>query len=90
MEERMLDPIPKNCPKWAARSFYDPDTGEVFLPAIIGGDSEMSVLLSVGYDGTSCIHDKGHLYVPLSWLEREYPAHKRTFKTIREKSRRHK
>ena len=87
MEKRTLDPIPEKCPKWAAASFYDREKDELYLPAVIGGDSEQAVLLCLSFDGVPVVHDGGHLYAPLSWLEREYPKCRETFEAIKLKHR---
>jgi hypothetical protein len=70
-------------PKWAAVVFYDPKDGEIYLPGVIGGSAEAAVVLALSYDGTKFITDAGHIYAPLSWLEREHPKFKDTFARIK-------
>ena len=57
-------------PKWQRTVFYDFDSDDIFVPAqcIM---SEMMALLALGYDGTSAITHKNHIYVPLKWAKKE-------------------
>jgi hypothetical protein len=46
--------------------------GEVYLPAACLGD-ETKALYLLSWDGHGCILRDGHVYVPVAWLQREYP-----------------
>jgi hypothetical protein len=81
----MVDPPLPNVPKWTSISFYDTHSKELFLPASIGGDSEATVSLAIGWDSTKVIHDDGHLYVPLTWLRQNYPKRKDVWDIIGKK-----
>jgi len=86
VEKRVLAEAPKGLPEWAAVSFYDPETKELYLPAICGGN-EAAVLLSLGFDGTKYVRDGDHIYAPVSWLEREFPENREFFMAAKEKHR---
>lgn len=61
----------KKIPKWQRTLAVD-DNGTIYVPAAIAGN-EMSVFLAVTYDNIPVICDSNHLYVPVTWLAREYP-----------------
>jgi len=82
-EQFILKNIPKGMPVWAATGFKM-DDGEIYVPAVLGCGNENVVFLAMGYDGTSMAHDKGHLYAPLSWMEREYPENEKTWNHIKD------
>jgi hypothetical protein len=58
-------------PEWR-RCVAVSDDGEVFAPAWIAGN-EQKVGMCAAYDGGRAIVCDGHLYLPMSWLVREYP-----------------
>ena len=58
--------------RWRLVTFFDDETNEVFVPAAIAGNEE-AVFLCASFAGCGLIHDDSHLYVPASWLKREYP-----------------
>ena len=57
--------------KWKRRAWCC-DDGEVFVPAVLC-DSETVAMLAASFDGTPIVVDAKHLYLPVSWLCREYP-----------------
>ena len=61
----------KPVPKWARTIFKDTKTGELFVPAV-AFTSDMAAFLALSYDNTPMVADKDHVYVPLSWAEKEY------------------
>jgi len=62
----------KKLPQWM-RSVARDQEGTIFAPAVMGAP-EMEVLLCAGHDGTPCVLDSEHLYVPLEWLAKEFPV----------------
>ncbi|MNV27958.1 hypothetical protein D3C71_1191280 [compost metagenome] len=64
----------KRHPAWKRTLGVSEETGEVFVPAAMAG--EQNVLLCAAYDGTTVASNHGHVYVPASWLSREFPATK--------------
>jgi hypothetical protein len=60
---------------WKRRAAIAPD-GAVFIPACAVPDhSEQAVALCAMYDGVSLvIADDQHLYFPVEWIAREFPA----------------
>jgi len=47
--------------------------GDVWVPAIYAGVSEMHVFLCAGYDNEPGIVRDKHLYVRAAWIRREFP-----------------
>lgn len=64
-------PDGKRIPAWKRTLGISEETGEVFVPAAMAG--EQNVLLCASYDGTAVATNHSHLYVPASWLSREFP-----------------
>jgi hypothetical protein len=62
----------KKLAKWQ-RSLLVAEDGEVYVPAVATGFSEQMVGMCWCWDGVSMWQESGHLYVPLSWVRREYP-----------------
>lgn len=62
----------RKMPAWQLAYGVDED-GEFYLPGAIAGD-EQKVMMSASFDGISVVTYKGHLYVPLSWAKKEFPA----------------
>jgi hypothetical protein len=60
----------KKPPDWVCTAGID-DQNEVWIPAVAAG-SELEVVLVAGYDGTSLMEFKGHVFAPCSWLRREF------------------
>jgi hypothetical protein len=75
----------KKCPRWAAVGFCDEEKLEVYLPAAVAPASELEVVLMLGQDGVSYVQKYGHVYVPISWLEREYPKHNDTWAHVKKR-----
>lgn len=68
----------KNYPKipmWS-RYIYVTDDGDIFAPAILAGN-EHSVVMCALFDGTKMVRDNGHVYLPLAWMEKEFPECKK-------------
>ncbi len=61
-----------NLPKWM-RSFGIDMDGGIFVPAEYSGQGEMETMLCASYDGISISSYRGHTFVPLAWLEKEFP-----------------
>ncbi|WP_440985135.1 hypothetical protein ACQHIH_18580 [Xanthomonas sontii] len=61
----------KLIPAWKRTLGVSEETGEVFVPAAMAG--EQDVLLCAAYDGTTVASNHNHVYVPASWLSREFP-----------------
>ena len=57
-------------PKWK-RSVAVDEAGVIYAPGAIVG--EQQALFCAAYDGVRVILDKGHAYLPLDWLMREFP-----------------
>ncbi len=72
-----------NLPKWM-RSFGVDIDGDIFVPAIYSGQSEMATMLCASYDGIPISSYKRHTFVPLEWLEKEYQKEPVLFQKIRE------
>ena len=64
------DGFKKKMPAWQ-RSVLVHDDGTIFVPACLGA-SETEVMLCAGYDGIGIAQHKGHLFVPIDWLEKEF------------------
>lgn len=62
----------KHIPAWMRTLGVSEETGEVFVPAAMAGN-EQNVLLCTAYDGTIVASNHNHVYVPASWLSREFP-----------------
>jgi len=75
----------KRLAKWKRSIAVGPGR-EIFVPAVIGADERL-VMLMVGWDGTPVLVDGGHLYVPISWMEREFPKATQLWDKIRENVR---
>jgi len=65
-------PEGKKIPKWMRTFGVSENGGEVFVPAAIAGN-EQKIFLCVAYDGTPSAQNHKHLYVPASWLSKEFP-----------------
>lgn len=65
------NPSGKKMPKWI-RSLGISDDGVVFVPAAIGGN-EQNVFLCTAYDGASAATYRNHVFVPSTWLSKEFP-----------------
>ena len=65
----------KKLPRWKRTLGFEEKTGEVFVPAAVGGN-EHEVFLCALYDGTPVAEAHKHIYVPASWLAKEFPKSK--------------
>ena len=61
----------KKVPKWI-RSAGLADDGTVYIPAAVSGN-EQAALLSASWDGISMVSYLNHIFLPTSWLAKEYP-----------------
>jgi len=68
-------------PEWARSVAIEKNGGECFFPAAWIGD-ETSIMLRVSLDDVRCLHDRKHLYIPLSWALQEYPQHARALTEV--------
>jgi hypothetical protein len=64
-------------PKWAGmpewrRSLFIADDGEIFVPARAFGKEDRLMMMAT-MDNAGFIMQEGHVYLPLSWAERELP-----------------
>ena len=67
----------KEPPEWMRTTFVDQespyrDQDKAYVPIGRFGDAT-ELFLCACYDGTPVLEDNGHVYVPVSWLMREYP-----------------
>ena len=65
----------KRFPRWKRTLGFEKESGEVFVPAAIAR-SEKEVHLCALYDGTRVAVTHKHLYVPASWISKEFPETK--------------
>lgn len=63
--------VGKNFPKWV-RSVGISEDGTVFVPAAIAGN-EQEVFLCTAYDGAAVATYRNHVFVPATWLAKEFP-----------------
>jgi hypothetical protein len=77
----------KQLPEWQRSAAIDAD-GAVYAPAVLAGN-ERAVFLCAAYDGVSAVTDGGHVFLPTSWLRREYPCIAETCDKIEQKVRLH-
>jgi len=68
-------------PKWK-RSVILMDNGDIYVPAGMV-DNEDRLLLIAGFDGVPVIFEFHHLYMPITWLEKEYPKWQDVFDAIK-------
>lgn len=61
----------KKVPKWLMTLGIS-DAGVIFVPAAITG-REQEVFLCTAYDGTRIARYRNHLFVPSTWLAKEFP-----------------
>jgi len=57
------------------------DAGEVFIPAAMGGNENIVALCAM-HDGVSAITNRGHVFLPISWMKNEFPANSDIFAMI--------
>lgn len=67
-------------PQWKLCAGID-DNGTVFAPAGITGN-EQAVLLCACFDGVPAVVSKCHIYLPTTWLAKEYPDIAEVFRRI--------
>lgn len=72
----------RKTPKWIRTSFYNEETDTIFIPA-----TEKDFICAF-FDNAPCIHNKGHFYLPIEWLEKEYPGN-HDYKAIKKAIRKH-
>ena len=65
-------PPRKRIPAWQRRAAIA-DDGVVYASGAVAGN-ETSVFYCACYDGVSVIRDGKHVYFPVEWLAREFPA----------------
>jgi hypothetical protein len=73
-----------NVPEWMRSFGIHPEKG-IFVPAIYSGQNETETMLCASFDGISICSHRGHIFVPLAWMEEEYPKEVELFQRIREK-----
>jgi hypothetical protein len=64
----------KKFPAWIRTAFIDDASGEIFMPAAAISKNETSIMMCACFDGAHVVTSKRHVYVPISWAEREYPG----------------
>jgi hypothetical protein len=73
----------KKLPLWKRTVIVDEQTGEIYAPAAACPVGEEAVFYCCGFDGVLVMRHRNHLFVPLSWLEREYPSWKELYDRMR-------
>lgn len=61
-----------DAPEWGRTSYIDPGSGQVYVPAVLGGNEE-AVFLCASFDGVSVVAVDDHVYVPAEWMAKEHP-----------------
>ena len=63
-----------DAPQHVRTVLFESDSKDgIYMPAAVLGD-EQAIYLAAMFDGVAtCIH-LGHVFVPASWIEREYPS----------------
>jgi hypothetical protein len=83
----ILEPTVPNAPRvplhWRTVLVRD---GEIFASAAMWSRSEAEILACAYYDGVGVLRFKGHAYVPIDWLEREFPAFRESASLLRGKN----
>lgn len=67
-------------PRWKFCAAID-DKNTVFAPAGIVGN-EQAVMMCAAFDGIPAVISKHHIYLPTTWLIREYPDWAEVFHSI--------
>jgi hypothetical protein len=72
--------------KWQRTAFIA-DNGHVFLPCGLFGNESMMLPVLLTCSARQ-VRFRKHVYAPAAWLEKEYPEHAQSIRTIAEKVRR--
>lgn len=75
-------PLPKGIALWMVSLLLTND-GECFVPAIASGRSETEIMICAACDGVGITMHKKHCFVPLDWLEREFPQQAELYANMR-------
>ena len=62
-----------NAPDWAQTALYDEEDDIIFLPSALVGN-EYIVKLNASLKGIEVVEDEGHIYIPISWIRKEYAS----------------
>lgn len=80
-----------SCPsvRWAEwkRSLLVADDGGLYAPAVAAGVTEAVAFYTAAYDGIAFIRHKKHLFLPLSWMRREYPEERELWDVMEKRAR---
>jgi hypothetical protein len=71
----------KRVPRWLLTQVVH--AGVIYAPAALGPDGEQAAVLGACYDGVSLVQHRGHCFLPLDWLEKEYPSWADVYSTMR-------
>jgi hypothetical protein len=78
----VANPKGQKIPLYMRKSAYHPEEKEVYLPAAGTGESEMIVQLFAINEGQTVLQERGHAYVPASWIKKLWPKMKGTVEQI--------
>lgn len=59
---------------------------ELFLPGIIVEPNEMIVMLCTSFDGVPNVYEMNTLFVPATWIEKNYPQMREVLALIRKRA----
>jgi hypothetical protein len=65
-------PSDSKIPKWKRTLAVSHDGTTIYMPAAVAGN-ETKIGMCASYDGVSAAVIHKHLFLPTSWLTREYP-----------------
>lgn len=77
--------IDKKLDKWM-RQLGVSDCGEIFIPAIAAGESELGAVMCAAQDSASIALSGGHCFMPLSWFESRFPDQSTLWGNFRKKA----
>jgi hypothetical protein len=78
----VANPKGQKIPLYMRKAAYHPEEKEVYLPAAGTGESEMMVQLFAINEEQTVLHERGHAYVPASWIKKLWPKMKGTVEQI--------
>ena len=61
------------CPKWMRTLLIFEEGRRIMVPAAASGQHEFLCSMAAGWDGILSTSYRGHVFLPLDWMRREYP-----------------
>jgi hypothetical protein len=75
--------------EWARSAALSADGTTVFVPAVLCNGSETTGFLCASADGVDMLSDGDHIYLPATWVAKEFPKYADAVRLIERRTKEH-